>query len=405
MDLLKFQRNMDFYIDGSKNLRVKKMIELQQDEYEIARELFKEVAYNLNCMAVIVGKNPGRIWVDSKEKATSGLLVDNVWAYFLVGNPNKKKFNKAIGKILKNELFPKAEKKEGINQGEWIMYFENKEWLDKIENEFAIKDPMVLKRYYYVFEKLLIPDWRKQIPKGFEMRKIDASFLKDEKLENTEEMKRWMKTNYGTVENFLEKGLGFGLVEGYKTLASWSLSDWSVENKIEIGIVTARKYRRRGFAALCTAAMVELCQEKGLQIGWHCGQENEGSWRTAEKVGFVRKKSYIVANGFYNEKDNLAYNAWQKGIILDKPKEGISYIKKSMEKEIDRRDYWIYAQLLTKLERFTEALDALMKIVELGPDNPNNFKQNLETREIFQELRKMKEWKELMEKVGGLIKE
>ena len=383
-----------------------KMIELQLEEFERVRELFTEVEYNLNCMAVISGINPGRIWVDSKEKPTCGFLVDNVWAYFLAGDPNNKEFNKAIGMILKDELFSQAEKKEGINQGEWVMYFEDKEWFDKIENEFAIKDPMVLSRYYYVFEKLLVPNWRTEIPEGFVMREIDASLLKEEEIENINEMKWWMKTNYESTEKFLEKGLGVCLIEEKtKTLASWCLSDWSVENKIEIGIVTAHNYRRRGFATLCTAAMVELCQEKNYQIGWHCGQENEGSWRTAEKVGFVRKKSYIAANGFYKEKDNLTYNAWYKGIVLDKPEEGISYIKKSMEKEIDRRDYWIYAQLLIKLERFTEAINALMKIVEIGPANPANYKNTLETNEIFQELREMKEWKKLIKSVEALIKE
>ncbi|NHJ05321.1 MAG: GNAT family N-acetyltransferase [Candidatus Heimdallarchaeota archaeon] len=383
-----------------------KMIELQLEEFEKVRELFTEVEYNLNCMAVISGINPGRIWVDSKEKPTCGFLVDNVWAYFLAGDPNNNEFNKEIGRILKEELFSQAEIKEGINQGEWIMYFENKDWFDKIENRFAIKDPMALRRYYYVFEKLLVTNWRTEIPKGFVMIEIDASLLKEEKLENIEEMKAWIKTNYETMEKFLEKGLGVCLIEeSTKTLASWCLSDWSVEDKIEIGIVTARSYRRRGFATLCTAAMVELCQEKKYQIGWHCNQENEGSWRTAEKVGFVRKKNYIVANGFYKEKDNLTYNAWYKGIVLDKPEEGISYIKKSMEIEIDRRDYWIYAQLLIKQKKFNEAIVALMKIVELGPANPINHKITLETNEIFQELRKMKKWKKMMKSLDSLIKE
>ena len=382
------------------------MIELQLKEFEKVRGLFAEVDYNLNCMAVITGINSGRIWVDSKEKPTCGFLVDNVWSYFLAGDSNNKEFNTSIGRILKDELFLQAEKKEGINQGEWIMYFKSKDWFDKIESEFAIKDPMALRRYYYVFEKLLIPNWRTEIPKGFAMREIDASLLKEEKIENIDEMKWWMKTNYETEEKFLEKGLGVCLIEeSTKTLASWCLSDWIVENKIEIGIVTARKYRRRGFAAFCTAAMVELCQEKNYQIGWHCGQENEGSWRTAEKVGFVRKKSYIAANGFYKEKDNLTYNAWYKGIVLDKPEEGISYIKKSMEIEISRQDYWIYAQLLIKLNEFNEAIDALMKIVELGPANPINHKTTLETNEIFKELRKMKKWKKMMKSLDSLIKE
>ncbi|NHJ33044.1 MAG: hypothetical protein FK732_09280, partial [Asgard group archaeon] len=111
------------------------------------------------------------------------------------------------------------------------------------------------------------------------------------------------------------------------------------------------------------------------------------------------------ANGLYKEEEHLLLNAWYRGLILNKPEDGIQYINKLFEMEPDRRHYFVYAQLLIKLKRFTEAIDALMKIVELGPANPVNYKNTLETRDIFQELRKMKEWKQLMKSVEALIKE
>ena len=382
----------------------KKMIELQLEEFESVREMFSEVEYSLNCMVVIAGINDGRIWVDSKEKPTSGFLVDNVWSFFLAGNPNNKEFNAMIGKILKEEIFPIASKKEKITHGDWVFYFEHQGWFEKIENEF-VKDPIPLDRYHYVFEKLLVPDWQAKIPKGFEMRRIDESLLKQENLENIEEIKNWINSQYENEEKFLESGFGFCLVENNETIACWCLSDWGVGNKIEIGIHTATEYRRRGFATLCTVATAEYGQGKGYQIGWHCNQDNEGSWRTAEKVGFVRKKSYLAANGLYKEKEHLLLNAFYKGLILEKPEVGILYINKLLEMEPEQRHYFVYAQLLIKLKRFTDAIDALMKIVKIGPRNPVNYKNALETRECFQELRKMKEWKELMKRVNALIKE
>ncbi|NHJ84201.1 MAG: GNAT family N-acetyltransferase, partial [Asgard group archaeon] len=354
--------------------------------------------------AVIAGINPGRIWVDSKEKPTSGFLVDNVWSLFLAGNPNNSEFNASIGKLLKDEIFPIAKNQEKITYGEWIFYFEHQDWLEKIVNEFGIKDPVPIRRYHYLFEKLLVPDWRAKIPEGFVMRKIDESLLKQKKLENLDDVKEWIIPHYGNEGKFFELGSGFCLVENEEKIACWCVSDWRVGNRIEISIATANDYRRRGFATLCVAAHVEYYYKKGYQIGWHCYQENEGSWRTAEKVGFVRKKSYIAATGFYNEKDNLVYNAWHKGIVLEKPEVGISYIKKLMEIGMDRRAYYVYVQLLIKLNRFSEAIDTLMKIVELGPADPVNFKNTLETQELFQDLRKMKEWKILMESIDALIK-
>lgn len=107
----------------------------------------------------------------------------------------------------------------------------------------------------------------------------------------------------------------------------------------------------------------------------------------------------------YKEKEHLLLNAWYRGLILEKPEVGILYINKLLEMEPEQRHYFVYAQLLIKLKRFTDAIDALMKIVKIGPRNPANYKNALETRECFQELRKMKEWKELMKRVNALIKE
>ncbi|NHJ49695.1 MAG: GNAT family N-acetyltransferase [Asgard group archaeon] len=381
------------------------MIELQLEEFDKVRELFSEVEFNLNCMVVINGINPGRIWVDSKEKPTCGFLVDNTWSFFLVGNPNNSEFNASVGKILREEIFPISKDQEEVTYGDWVFYFEHQDWFEKIIDDFGIKDPIPLKRYYYLFEKLFIPDWREKIPKGFEMRKIDESLLKQEKLVNLDNAKGWINANYGSEEKFLELGSGFCLVENNEVIASWCVSDWCVGNRIEIGIVTARDYRRKGLATLCTAAHVEYYHKKGYQIGWHCNQDNEGSWRTAEKVGFVRNKSYLAANGLYKEKDHLSLNAWYRGVYLEQTEIGIQYIKRALEMGPERQHYFVYAQLLIKLKKFTEAIDVLMKITKMDHPNPAYYKNYLETNEIFQEMRKMQEWKALMKSVEALIKE
>jgi len=382
------------------------MIELQLEEFEKVRELFREVEYNLNCMTVIAGINPGRIWVDSKEKPTCAFMVDNVWSLFLAGNPNNSEFNASIGKMWKDEIFPIAKEKEEVNHGDWVFYFEHQDWFEKIENELGINDPIPLKRYHYLFEKLLVLDWHEKIPKGFVMRKIDESLLKQDKLKNLDEIMGWINSQYCNEEKFLEMGCGFCLVENDDVIASWCVSDWAALKEIHLFFATAPEYRRKGFATLCTAALVEYFHEKGYQIGWHCNEDNEGSWRTAEKVGFVRNKSYLAANGLYKEKNHLTLNAWYKGLYLDQPKVGLRYINRILEMEQpERQHYFISAQLLIKLDRYNEAIDALMKIVEIGPRDPANYKNVLETRECFQELRKMKEWKKLMTSVESLIKE
>ncbi|MHA1532944.1 MAG: hypothetical protein ACTSR6_13210, partial [Candidatus Heimdallarchaeota archaeon] len=125
----------------------------------------------------------------------------------------------------------------------------------------------------------------------------------------------------------------------------------------------------------------------------------------AEKVGFVRKKNYRAANGLYDEKIHLFYNAWYKGLILEKPEVGLQYIKKLIVIEKNRRNYSLYAELLIKLKEYSKAIEALNEITKIGHPEPTRFKEILETRELYQELRHLEEWKTLMKKVESLIKE
>ena len=54
----------------------------------------------------------------------------------------------------------------------------------------------------------------------------------------------------------------------------------------DISIDTLAEHRRRGYAALCVAAMIGHMQAQGKQPVWGAVQENPASWRLALKLGF-----------------------------------------------------------------------------------------------------------------------
>jgi RimJ/RimL family protein N-acetyltransferase len=104
----------------------------------------------------------------------------------------------------------------------------------------------------------------------------------------------WMKGNWGSVENFLARGFGFCTLHGSR-IVSWSVADCVSGDQCEIGIQTEPDYRQRGLAAITVAACVQHALTHGFAaVGWHCNTDNEGSQRTALRVGFVKERDYVL---------------------------------------------------------------------------------------------------------------
>lgn len=76
-------------------------------------------------------------------------------------------------------------------------------------------------------------------------------------------------------------------------VVSWSLADCVLGDRAEIGIHTAPAHRRRGLAAAVAARAVTVARARRIrEVGWHCNEDNFGSRRTAESVGFRLEREY-----------------------------------------------------------------------------------------------------------------
>ncbi len=384
--------------------------EIKKSEFQRVKNLFQGVFFNLNSLAVINGDSEGRVWVDNKEQPQSGLLVDNGWSSYLAGDPDNRDFNKHISKIIQEIIFPEAEKlgaetNPEFNNNEWVIYYDDDKWNKKIEEDFGFKDYIELKRCHYKLEKLKIPNWRKLIDVGFSMEKVDSNFLKRDSLENFKEVTNWIKESWKSTEDFLARGFGFCLVKDDLEIVSYGMADWATEDKIEMGIGTISSYRRKGFATLVVSAAIEYCIENKLELGWHCSEHNDASWKTAEKAGLKKIQNYTAAVGCFDEFQNLIENSWYKALYLNQPKEGLNYIEKAVKHERAQVSHWLlYAVILARNKELGKSIQIFNKSIDLGVENPARLLDNLNNRDDLKVLKKEKEWEQLIRRLEQIIR-
>lgn len=84
---------------------------------------------------------------------------------------------------------------------------------------------------------------------------------------------------------FLANGGGV-VLEGGDGIGAMAFASYRRGDRLEIGIETADRWRRRGLAAAAAAAMIASTLADGLTPVWSCRDGNVGSYRLACSLGF-----------------------------------------------------------------------------------------------------------------------
>jgi len=268
------------------------MYELDPKDYESVQSLFEPLRYHLASAAVLDGNNPGRVFVDDVERPRSAFMLSPEGCY-LAGDADDRAFNHALNRKIVHE------RALGETVRVLFLVVHPQSWRNRLP---AILDPLSaveVERRHYVCEEVRC-DWRAVLPDGYAVRRIDRSVLDDARLTVPDHVTGWMRSNWGTIDRFMERGFGFATVHEDE-LVSWSLTDCVSGESCEIGIRTVPAHRRRGLATATAAAAVEHALSHGFtMVGWHCPEENLGSIGTAEKVGFRLERAY---NAYYTRLD------------------------------------------------------------------------------------------------------
>ena len=282
--------------------------ELKPNEFRKALPLFQGFDYSLSILAAIEGNNPGRIFVDdiNLPRTAFGLTVEG---YLLAGEHDNPATNEALIQFFSEKIFTGQVFVNGDESMSLAVYPQT--WETRLPELIPMYEIEKNRRYYYQCRKVKF-DWRKAIPEGYQVCRVDQDLLNDPKIVFPDVIRDWfdIEEMWWRVDNFLSKGVSYCVLRGQEVVA-WCTPDCVAGKRIDVGIITHPEHRQRGLASLAVAATVDHCLNQGFAaIGWHCNAENVSSWKTAEKVGFERKSEYFYYYYMYDPIDHLAEMGW-----------------------------------------------------------------------------------------------
>ncbi len=378
---------------------------LDERYYEKVRPLFKELEYNLITVAVIEKTSPGRIYVDNVANPRTAFMA-TVEGYYLAGYENNNEFNTSLNRLIVEKIFTGETARK--DETDITIGFHPDSWKQKMSIIFQGRLPLTTARRHYVCHKLEVNDWKEQIPDGHRIQRIDEKLLRRSNLEIPEHMTSWMEINWGSIRNFMRKGLGFCTLHD-DGVVSWSLADCVSGNSCEIGIHTRKDHRRQGLATFTTAATVDYCLSSGFRsVGWHCDEYNIPSIKVAEKVGFKLERKYVQYYACCNEAHHLEETA-QTHFRAKRYKEAIESYEKFFAMPQEELPGWLRRvlpqELGTHYFRLAYAKAAIgenngaLKYLEKAVDSGWLYMDFLISSKEFDDMHGTSDWNRILEKI------
>ncbi|MFX0084672.1 MAG: GNAT family N-acetyltransferase [Candidatus Hodarchaeota archaeon] len=211
------------------------------------------------------------LWVDRKEDPDV-LKYSIPYIHFFAGNPENPCIDKLFAKVNKHHQF----------------FIPNKSWEIKIKQYWGDK----LQSYkrnkldhskldLYSIQKIS----KKSLPNGFIIKEID---LKTVEFIN-QNISNYFSLYFGSPAEFMNKGVGYCIKKG-DDLASFATCFLPFKDKLEVQVITLKKYRRKGFAFVVCAKLIEYCLLRKITPCWDAC--NESSLMLALKLGYSNPMLY-----------------------------------------------------------------------------------------------------------------
>lgn len=261
---------------------------LPPDNYKLAIPKLREVAINnLFARSVVEKHVDGKVYVDDISNPKVFYVIHPYGMSLLYGNISDE--------FLQSELKDYLLGCNGLRKTcEWMQVFpsELENGIDTIlGNKLRIFDHnkdinnsgyAVVKhtRVNFMFNPQKFEQFKSKINLGeYCFCNVDAA-LYNETIGSVVPNKFW-----NNASEFLMRGVGFSLMAEGQTVAT-AFSSFIHDKMLELGMETKSEYRRRGFASIVSAKLIEYCLERELEPVWSCRQGNLGSYNMALKLGF-----------------------------------------------------------------------------------------------------------------------
>lgn len=275
------------------------MIELDKQHYEKAIPIIRSAAINtLFALSVLEKKVEGKVFVDDEYSPTSYYVQHPYGMALLYGETNKEDFYQQLVSHMLN--LEKA--RSGF---EWLQVYPASLY-SKIDNILGIN--LVKKNSNDLYKKTVAQD---EDDKVLEYQRINFLFNKDkfatmerkfidknrnykvvittETIFNQLEGSVVPKYFWNNYNDFMKQGIGYTLLENDQPVST-AFASFVIDNKLELGIETAKKYHGSGFGNIVCAELIEYCIEHGYEPVWSCNSGNIGSIKLAQKLGFEEFK-------------------------------------------------------------------------------------------------------------------
>lgn len=272
--------------------------ELKRGGSQRVLPLFKEPHLSLVISSIAECNSQGRIWVDDPMKPQTAFIWDKAHIFYLASTLDYEEYNSAVEVLVREQIMPEVRKHMLLRQESASSTFFKlcgslEVWEDISKSLFKNFKRKV--RRFYALERREMESRRGEIPDYFAMMRIDARFMREPSFKNSHAVMDEIYSSWDSIDDYLKKGFGFALVRGGEEIACWCTAEYV--SKCGIGIETLQKYQRRGFATLTALAFVDHCVANGITPHWDSWDDNIGSIRVAEKVGFELVEKYEVFFG------------------------------------------------------------------------------------------------------------
>lgn len=256
------------------------MIKVKKENYQNFYKIFEEMNGRIGVLGVLDGLCKGTIYSDSEVKPQSAILLTDD-GYIIVGDPDNDKFNTELFQLFITEAFADV---EHISMRE--------KWLESLKTTFQSHISDSIKRYSYSLEDISYLKTGKELDSEYKLFKITPESLKTLKdfvnFKKTKDMCEGFWNAYKPSGKF---NFGYVVLKDNIIVSRCSLcQESSSQNICELDIETAEDYRKLGFAFAVAQTTIKEAFRVGYQkIAWGCDTSNIGSWKTAEKLGFVKQ--------------------------------------------------------------------------------------------------------------------
>jgi GNAT superfamily N-acetyltransferase len=242
-------------------------------------------------LAVIEGNNPGWVFVDNPNAPRAALVwAQGIDGFYLVGDASSAVFRDELDFHIDQVLKPRL-----YNLGvAWFELSGEDDWDPVINSALGNRGPKCNQQWVYVLklevhESLTQPE----VADGHRLLRVDPRLLVNHSLSNIQFLSSKLTHFWGSVDAFLNTGLGYVLVDGDEII-SLCCSGFVAGNIHAIDIETEQSHRRKGHAEAVARAFLAECTKKHLQPHWDCMAENTASLRLAEKLGFTQSHGYTL---------------------------------------------------------------------------------------------------------------